>query len=61
MSRLTDQKILQVVNLSPPMDEGFFNKLENVHPMKQIVYASILQVVVFGFMMASFWLISKGI
>lgn len=61
MSQTTDQKILQVINLSPPVDESFFDKLENVHPMRQIVYASILQVVVFGFMMASFWLLSKGL
>jgi hypothetical protein len=61
MSQLNNQKILQAINLSPPVDEDFFDKLEKVHPMKQIVYASIIQLCVFGFMLASFWLISKGI
>lgn len=61
MSQLTDQKILQAINLSPPVDEEFFDKLEKLHPMTMVVYASILQVVVFGFMMASFWLISRGL
>ena len=51
------KKILQAVNLSPPVDESFFDKLENVHPMKQIVYAAIIQVLVFGFMLLAFKLI----
>ena len=51
------KKVLQAVNLSPPVDESFFDKLENVHPMKQIVYAAIIQVLVFGFMLLAFKLI----
>jgi len=51
------KKVLQVVNLSPPVDDSFFDKLENVHPMKQIVYAAIIQVLVFGFMLLAFKLI----
>jgi len=51
------KKILQAVNLSPPVDESFFDKLENVHPMKQIVYAAIIQIAVFGFMLLAFKLI----
>jgi len=51
------KKVLQVVNLSPPIDDSFFDKLENVHPMKQIVYAAIIQVFVFGFMLLAFKLI----
>ena len=51
------KKILQAVNLSPPVDESFFDKLENVHPMKQVVYATIIQVLVFGFMMLAFKII----
>ena len=51
------KKVLQVVNLSPPIDDSFFDKLENVHPMKQIVYAAIIQVLVFGFMLLAFKLI----
>ena len=53
------KKILQAVNLSPPVDESFFDKLENVHPMKQITYAAIIQVLVFGFMLLMFWINDK--
>jgi hypothetical protein len=35
------------------------NDLEKVHPMKQITVASIVQVVVFGFMLLAFWGNSK--
>jgi hypothetical protein len=35
------------------------NDLEKVHPMKQITVASIVQVLVFGFMFLSFWTNSK--
>jgi hypothetical protein len=52
MSKTTEEKILQVVNLSP--DESIVEKLTDIHPMTQIAYASVLQVVVFGFMMLSF-------
>jgi len=51
------KKVLQAVNLSPPVDESFFDKLENVHPMRQIVWAAIIQVAVFGFMLLAFKLI----
>ena len=51
------KKILQVVNLSPPVDESFFDKLEDVHPMKQVVYATIIQFLVFGFMLLAFKII----
>jgi hypothetical protein len=61
MSRTTDTKILKAVNLSPPVDDTFFDKLENVHPMKQITIASIIQVSVFGFMLLAFYLIGKVI
>ena len=33
--------------------------LENVHPMKQITVASIVQVLVFGFMLLMFWINDK--
>jgi hypothetical protein len=46
-------ELLRVVNLSPPKLD--INKLEEVHPMKQIVWAAIIQVAVFGFMLLSFW------
>jgi hypothetical protein len=42
--KLDDKKILQAVNLSP--SESWLEKLEKVHPMKQITYASIVQVCV---------------
>ena len=45
---LDSKKVLQVVNLSP--SESWIEKLVHVHPMRQITYASILQVVVFGSM-----------
>ena len=35
------------------------NDLEKVHPMKQITVASIVQVIVFGFMLFAFWGNSK--
>ncbi len=35
------------------------NDLEKTHPMKQITIASIVQVVVFGFMLLAFWGNSK--
>lgn len=47
-----DKKILQVVNLSP--SESWIEKLEEVHPMKQITYAAIVQVVVFFGMLGMF-------
>jgi hypothetical protein len=35
------------------------NNLEKVHPMKQITVASIVQVLVFGFMLLMFWINDK--
>lgn len=49
-------ELLRVVNLSPPKVD--INKLENVHPMKQIFWAAVIQVAVFGFMLLSFWVIN---
>lgn len=49
---LVDKKILRRLNLAP--DEQWIEKLPNVHPMKQITYAAIIQVVVFGGMLAMF-------
>ena len=51
-----NKKILQVVNLSP--SESWIEKLTEVHPMKQIFWAAIIQVAVFGFMLLSFWVIN---
>lgn len=57
MTKSTEEKILQVVNLSP--DESIVEKLTDIHPMKQVAYASIIQVCVFGFMLVSFWTIHQ--
>ena len=55
MSKSTEEKLLQVANLSP--DEAWIERIVDVHPMKQITIMSIVQVVVFGFMLLSFKLI----
>ena len=55
----TQKKILQVVNLSP--DASVLERIEEVHPMKQIAVMSVVQVLVFGFMLFSFWLINLGL
>ena len=52
---MKEEKILQVVNLSP--SEAWVEKLHDVHPMKQITEASIKQVCVFGFMLFMFKMI----
>jgi len=55
----TEKKVLQIVNLSP--DVSVLDKIEEVHPMKQIAVMSVVQVLVFGFMLLSFWLINLGL
>lgn len=52
-------ELLRVVNLSPPRLD--INKLEEVHPMKQIFWAAVIQAAVFGFMLLSFWLINGAV
>jgi len=52
----TEKKVLQAVNLAP--SEDIVEKLTEIHPMKQIFWASVIQVCVFGFMLASFGLIN---
>ena len=56
---MKEEKILQIVNLSP--DVSVLDKIEEVHPMKQIAVMSVVQVLVFGFMLLSFWVINKGL
>jgi hypothetical protein len=53
---MKQEKLLQVVNLSP--SEDWVEKLTEVHPMRQIFWASIIQATVFGLMLMSFWIIS---
>ena len=55
--KINNKKILQVVNLAP--SEDWIERIVEVHPMKQITIASIVQVIVFGFMLSMFWLISQ--
>ena len=55
----TEKKVLQIVNLSP--DVSVLDKIEEVHPMKQIAVMSVVQVLVFGFMLLAFWLINLGL
>jgi len=59
MTKSKEEKILQAVNLSP--DESVIERLIKVHPMKQITYAAIIQVLVFGFMLLAFWTIGHFI
>jgi hypothetical protein len=53
---MKEEKILQVVNLAP--SEDWVEKIVDIHPMKQIVWMSIVQVCVFGFMILSFTVIN---
>ena len=55
--KTTEEKVLQVVNLSP--DESWIEKIVEVHPMKQVAVMSVVQVLVFGFMLLSFTIIGK--
>ena len=47
-----EKKVLQIVNLSP--SESWVEKLTNIHPMKQITYATIIQVTMFFAMLGMF-------
>lgn len=51
-----EEKILQVVNLSP--SEAWVEKLHDIHPMKQVAVASVIQVCMFGLMLLAFKTIS---
>ena len=53
---MKEKKILQVVNLAP--SESIVEKLVEVHPMKQVFWASVIQVCVFGFMLLAFFTIN---
>jgi len=57
MTKSTEEKILQVVNLSP--SESWVERIVEIHPMKQVFYASILQALVFGSMLLSFFAINQ--
>jgi hypothetical protein len=51
----TEEKALQIVNLSP--SESAIEKLVEMHPMRQVAWASVIQITVFGFMLLSFTII----
>lgn len=51
-----EKKVLQAANLSP--SESWVEKLHDVHPMKQVAVASVIQVCVFGFMLLAFYTIN---
>ena len=53
---IDEAKILRAINLSP--SESILENLTEIHPMRQIFWASIIQAAVFGFMLLSFWLIN---
>ena len=55
----TEEKALQIVNLSP--SESAIEKLIEMHPMRQVAWASVIQVCVFGFMLLAFALIDYAI
>lgn len=59
MKKSTEQKILQAANLAPSKD--MLEKITEVHPMKQVAIMSVVQVLVFGFMILSFWVIQLAI
>jgi hypothetical protein len=56
---MKEKKILQIVNLSP--NESIIEKLPDVHPMRQIFWASIIQVSVFFMMLLAFFTIGKAL
>lgn len=58
MSKKTkEEKLLQAANLSPDVDA--LEKLVEMHPMRQVAYASVLQVVVLALMLGSMFLIGQ--
>jgi len=59
LEKSTEQKILQAANLAP--SEDMLEKIVEVHPMKQVAIMSVVQVLVFGFMLLCFWIINSGL
>ena len=52
MKKETEKKILQAANLAP--SEDMLEKIVEIHPMKQVAIMSVVQVLVFGFMLVCF-------
>lgn len=59
MKKKYKKKMLQVVNLSP--SESVIEKLTEMHPMRQVFWASIIQICVLGFMGLCMFLIGLAI
>ena len=55
MTRSTEEKVLQAVNLAP--SDSMIGRLAEMHPMKMVAWASVIQLLVFGFMLLSFYTI----
>ena len=53
---MKEEKILQIVNLAP--NESLVERLVEIHPMKQVFWASVIQLCVFGFMLLAFYMIN---
>lgn len=53
----TEEKVLQAVNLSPDVDA--LDKLVEMHPMRQVFWASIIQICVLAFMLLSMLIIGQ--
>jgi len=49
MKKTKEEKLLQVANLSP--DEAWIERIVDVHPMKQVAIMTVVQVLVFFFML----------
>jgi len=49
MSKTKEEKLLQVANLSP--DEAWIERIVDVHPMKQVAIMTVVQALVFFFML----------
>mgnify|MGYP001267305916 FL=1 len=54
-----EKKLLQVVNLAP--SESVIEKLTKMHPMRQIAYASVIQVCVLFLMFGCMAIIEEGL
>ena len=52
-----ERTALQIVNLSP--SESSIERLVDMHPMRQVFWASIIHASVFGFMLLAFYTIDK--
>lgn len=53
------EKVLQVVNLAP--SEAWVEKITEIHPMRQIFWATVIQACVFGLMLLAFWIINGAV